>query len=400
MRKTTHQTALNVIGALCINVMLLAGCSSSSSTSASPPKAAGSAVPIVLPGETVLSGATVLSGTLVPTETTADRGAVVADLASGVMIPAFENLATSADGLVAAVTTLCVGSGTRTTDRTAAKQAWEATRGAFRFTDSMRIEPATELVLQSGVDFPIDATKVDVLLGEPAPVTSEALGLLGADVRGLRGIEHVLFAPAQLADRQCEYLVAASSIVSNRAGRMLAVWKPGAVEPARGDKSAFLYDLMNPSADGFSRTHQQTIDVIVNRMLSSVAEVQVKRLGLVSGKRNGTIDAAAADPGLAESATASCIDMLKGVRSLLDGQKLGISSLVTVVNADTVTALRDALGTAITELEMLPVPLGKASPDQVLLAEESLEEAQTIIQAEVMSQLGITLLFGDADGDG
>ena len=67
---------------------------------------------------------------------------------------------------------------------------------------------------------------------------------------------------------------------------------------------------------------------------------------------------------------------------------------------DTADAMDGNFTAAVDALEAIPSPLFTvADPAPVHAAYEALKAAQVTLRAEIASQLGVTLTFGDADGD-
>ena len=270
-------------------------------------------------------------------------------------------------------------------------------RGGWLATRAFRFGPATTLRTMSTIDFPIDGTKIDTLLAAAVPITPESLGGLGADQRGLEGVEYVLFGDDPLGERSCEYLLAATPLIADAAEGVLAGWTEG----LDGGPS-FITQLSEPGVPGgmYADVHEAYEDLI-NSMIFAIADVADARIGRASGDVTGTPLPAEVDSGRAHRAKQDAIDVITGVQRLYESDgELRIRDVVASISTDTAEKMSADLDGALAALQALADPLADATdPAPAHAAYEALKQAQVTLRAEIASELGVTLTFGDADGD-
>jgi predicted lipoprotein len=255
----------------------------------------------------------------------------------------------------------------------------------------------------SDIDFPVDSAKVDTYLAGDEPVDENGVGSLGADVRGINAIEHVLFGANPTAGRPCEYMVSAAGLVLTGAERVLDAW----TSPT-DDTPSFAAQISDPGADGsmYADVAEVYAD-IVNNIIFALGDVGDRRLGRASGDVTGSPVPAEVDAGRARRALLDTSDILDGVvevyrggRGADDDAPAGIRAVVASMSEDAAEALDEQFAAAAAAIDAIPAPLAdNTDPVPVHDAYEAVRTAQVTMSTEVASLLGVTLTFGDADGD-
>ncbi len=315
----------------------------------------------------------------------AERTEVLADVSRSVMLPAYEQLATSAQRLEATLTSYCAAPSEA--GLTAAQDAWRDTRAAWRATDAFRFGPATNLRLASAIDFPIDDAKVDALIAGRDPLTPDALAALGADVRGLGVVEDVLFS-ATPDTRACTLAASASGLVATATGRVAELWR-----------TEFAESLANPSKSAYLN-EQAALDDIVNGMILALADLSSTRLGKAAGMESGLPETAAVDPGEARNAAPEAAQTLASVRAVYGDAERGVRREVAAMSPNAAKRLDAQLQQAAEAVDALPSPLATARDvAPIKAADDRVREILVTLRTEVASLLGVTLSLGDADGD-
>lgn len=327
----------------------------------------------------------------------AQRQDVLTALTTGVMVPAYQEVATSTSTLVSSVEAACTALGDAAA-LTAAQDAWSSARGAWLATRAFRFGPATTLRTMSTIDFPIDGSKIDALLAGSEVLTEDSVKALGSDQRGLGGIEYVLFADTEPHDRACSYLEAASQLVADTSAAVLAAWKDGTFSGP-----SFADQLQHPGEGGGMYANESEVyGDLINSMIFAIADVADARIGRASGDVTGTPEPQDVDSGPARRAIQDAIDVVAGTKALYDGAAdgMGVRDVVATISDETAEAMDANFTTALDALDAIPEPLFTVTdPAPVHAAYEALKAAQVTLRAEIASQLGVTLTFGDADGD-
>jgi predicted lipoprotein len=256
----------------------------------------------------------------------------------------------------------------------------------------------TKLRVMSTVDFPIDESKIDALLAGDTALTQESVKALGSDQRGLGGVEYVLFADTPPDDRACSYLQATAQLVADTTAAVLAGWKEGL-----DGAPSFTEQLQHPGvAGGMYATESEAYEQLINSMIFAIADVADARIGRASGDVTGTPQPQEVDSGRAHGTIQNAIDAVSGIKALYDGasEGKGLRDVVAAISDDTAAAMDANLAAALDALNAIPSPLFDVTdPAPVHAAYEALKSAQVTLRAEIASQLGVTLTFGDADGD-
>ena len=347
---------------------------------------------------------------------TADREAVLANLATTVIAPAYQHLDESADALVAATTALCAAPDAA--HLAAAQEAWDTTRAAWRSTEAFRLGPATTFRSAAAISFPVDLAKVEAVLADPAqlpdPVTTDGVAALGADTRGLPAVEQVLFspgAPGDLAGRRCAFALGASELVAAATERLRVTWIDGTDGAA-----PFVEQLSSPGGDSMFADTTEALADLVNGTIAALSQAADMRLGRVTDDVTGTAAPEEVDAGAAHRARADTLDILGSVQAVHDGLPVGtpppaagaeastsgLGALIGAMAPDTETLLARQLGDAAAAVEALPDPFfdyGEPDMAPTSAAYELVRAARVTMRTEVASALGVTLSFSDSDGD-
>jgi len=299
-------------------------------------------------------------------------------------------------------------------DLAALRQAYLDARVPWEESQAFGFGPAADLHAQAGIDqSPLDAAKLDAELASDVELSVKYVRGLGANKRGLHAIEYLLFpegdaeqetallAADTMGERRRQYAAAAGRLVADGAEALWAAWDPESGGYARRFSQPGGPESVSPSV-------QAGLDTLLNEAVVAselVANVKLGRpLGVTTG---GNIDPAAQE---SERAGASLSDMrasLRGIRNVYFGARDGEAepSLTTLVHAKSPSAdvhARAALAEAEAALLAIPEPFTLAleeSPDRVRAAYDALKTLKRVLATEVLSSLGASLKFSDADGD-
>lgn len=299
-------------------------------------------------------------------------------------------------------------------DLAATRQAYLDVRTPLAEAQAFGFGPAAELHSPAVLDqSPIDTAKLDAELASETELTPQHLRSLGANKRGLHAIEYLLFPEddatleaALLADdvvgeRRRQFASVAGQLVAAGADALWAAWEP--------EKGAYARRFSQPGEpDSVSGSVQAGLDTLLNEavVLSEViANVKLgKPLGVTTG---GSVDPAAQESERAGASLSDMLGNLRGIHNIYFGAREGQAepSLSTLVHAKSPSAdvhAQAALADAQAALLAIPEPFGVAlteSPETVRAAYDSLKTLKRVLATEVLSSLGASLKFSDADGD-
>jgi predicted lipoprotein len=243
--------------------------------------------------------------------------------------------------------------------------------------------------------WPARPAAIDAVLEEGRPVDERLVQELGADQKGLFGLEYVLFDPKAAArgvapdargERIRRYAREVSSNVlgyAERLGRQL------------GDGRAFASALSESGQDGVHQLVAQAVDSIeivwgkLDRVVRASARME-SGAAVVEGYFSGLSLA------LASELLAGTSELYRGARGG------GLSDLVRGVQTPLDVRTRALFADAEAKLRGLGAPLERAFQTDrkgFERAQSALKTLERALKLEVASSLGITLAFGSADGD-
>jgi predicted lipoprotein len=299
-------------------------------------------------------------------------------------------------------------------DLGATRQAYRDVRAPLQEAQAFAFGPSAELHSPAVLDqAPIDTLKLEAELASEAELTPQHLRTLGANKRGLHAIEYLLFPEddpqveaALLADdtsgeRRRQFASAAGQLVADGAEALWAAWEP--------ENGAYGRRFSEPGApDSVSKSVQAGLDTLLNEavvLTEVIANVKLgKPLGVLTG---GSVDPAAQESERAGASLSDMLGNLRGIRNVYFGAREGYAepSLASLVHAKSPNAdahARAALVEAEAALLAIPEPFTLAldeSPESVRAAYDSLKTLKRVLATEVLSSLGASLKFSDADGD-
>ena len=265
------------------------------------------------------------------------RSAVVADMTDTVVPERYEGLTSESASLMALVEAWCGG------DARASEVVDQVVVARTQWVGlaPFWFGPVAEQRSRFIIDWEVDHEEIDELAASDQPVDAESLReLAGADQRGLGAVEYL--AAGELDDRRCDYARGSAALVDEETSMLAAEWS------TQGPTYASDEDAAN-----------DTLGNMVSETLFALAMVP---------------DTADADVARAQ---------LDGARWALigdGGAHVGISPLL---NDDVVDQLATEFDAAAANLD-----------------EASVMALERTIKTNVVSALGLTVNFSDADGDG
>ncbi|TAK19187.1 MAG: hypothetical protein EPO40_34960 [Myxococcaceae bacterium] len=341
-----------------------------------------------------------------------DRNAVLRDLADNVLIPTCARYGTSARALATALDALCASPTAGLLGQ--ARDQWWATRLAWKEAQVFQAGPFEALRMQATVDwYLVDASAVEATIEGGDPLTVDSVASLGANRRGLPGLEVVLFDGA-IADealvarlrggasptRRCQYLVAVGEQVARTSEAFVAAWQP--------DGGAYGRTLATAGQGSTIATTREAVDLVVNQLSNTLETLEVTRLSIPEGSRSGgtpqpdRVESSRSNASVAEVAAG-----LRGVRAIYLGtygarSGLGLTSMVAARSPSLDRSVRAELDACEASLRAITLPLQRAVLEQrpsVDAAVTELGRLKRLLRVDVANLLGVTISFNSNDGD-
>ena len=303
----------------------------------------------------------------------------------------------------------------------------EATRRTWSYLASLQLDSVQERRSWAVIDWPVSTGDItSLLLDETKDLTSERIGKRsGADQRGLGAAEYLLtlhVAPEQLrlasaetatdgtmpagtAQRRCDYLSSVVEVIREESELILDdAWL------VIDSDDAPLFMLIAPDAE-------MGVDRLVNGTIFLLEAMTDMELGRALGETSAEARLDAIVEGPLRLGVADMLAHLDGLRTVMlgtehatdfiseSGRTLSFaasSGFRLLLDDDVVSRLTDQFRDARTALGRINGPLREAvvnDPAAVSAARAALKALQVTISTEVVSQLGVTIGFSDADGD-
>ena len=325
---------------------------------------------------------------------------VIASITDDVIVPSYEALASETAALSDAVDALCAAPSDAVMND--AREAWRGARVAWARSEASGLGPVLDRRSTSVIAWAVvQPERIDAFLAANPSVTTDVVrNNISSTQRGLGGIEYVLFAgDAQslhaAGPGRCSYLIAATQVVADEAAGILDDWAVGGGSPYKDyftGRSAEPLDTSEAVAE-VVRTQVFLIRTIVDMRLAEA-------LGL-----RGDADPTAIPGGGGQHALAELRNQVLGMRDVYEGAEggLGISALIVPLSEDTDERVRAHFEASLAAIDAVDGSLREATAEgseQALAVYEELMALQDTLSTEVVSLLGVSVGFSDADGDG
>jgi predicted lipoprotein len=334
---------------------------------------------------------------LVSTSCSSDpsRGDVLAELASDGIVPMYEQLEQNAGSLVGTTVDVCDRGGAASLAD--AHAALADTRDAWSRTEAAWVGPVMNRRSWAVVDWPINTDEIEELIADDSiALDADRLGkTIGADQRGLGALEYLLGEPGvandplvQFGSRRCDYIVGLAQVIHNESRLLLNNW-------VSGDNGEDPY-MAQISAEGST-----ALDSLINDTLFLLEDIGDRELGVALGVMGGDADIERVVEGASGLATADIVGHLAGLRTVLIGDPAG-GGLSPLLGDEITSRLSGKFDVADSAAAMVGFPLREAvtaTPTQVEALREAVKAIQVTVATEVVSRLGVTIGFSDADGD-
>lgn len=324
---------------------------------------------------------------------TPDRGDVLGDLADEVIVPAYERLAVSTEALAGATAELC--STLDPDDWAAARRALGEARADWSYSEAMWVGPVMERRSWAVIDWPISPSEIEDLIADPAvEIDHDRLARrIGADQRGLGAVDYLLGPPDAAVDdladpRRCAYLAGTAEVAAAEAALLPADWTDD-------------FEGEGPYRAVFADPDGSGLDDVVNDAVFLLEAITDLELGAALGEMGREADPSRIGEGPAGLGAADLADRLEGLRAVLIGSD-DAGGLSPLLGDDLTGRLAARFASAAAAVAAIEPPLLDAvatSPQTVSAARTAIKDLQITVVTEVVSRLGVTIGFSDADGD-
>ena len=325
-----------------------------------------------------------------------DEAEVLASITDDVMVPSHEALAAETASLSDALDALCAAPSEAALND--AQGAWRDAREAWARSAASGLGPVLDRRSTGVIAWAIvQPERIDTLLASDSAITADFVrNNISSTQRGLGGIEYVLFEEEEAlaaASRRCSYLTSAASVIADEAAALRNDWTTGG-PPYR--------DYFTGRADESLETSEAVAEVVRTQVFLIRTIVDMRLAGAL-GLR-GEADPTAIPGGAGLNALADLRSEVLGMRDVYEGVEggLGISDLIVPLSEDADERVRGGFEASLAAIDAVDGPLREATAAnsaQAVAVYETLMGLQDTISTEVVSLLGVSVGFSDADGD-
>ena len=325
-----------------------------------------------------------------------DEAGVLVSITDDVMVPSYEALATETASLSNALDTLCAAPSEAALSD--AQDAWRGAREAWARSEASGLGPVLDRRSTGVITWAIvQPERIDMLLASGSPVTADFVrNNISSTQRGLGGIEYVLFGEdAALAGdpARCAYLIAAGTVIADEAAALRDDWTAGG-SPYK--------DYFTGRADESLETSEAVAEVVRTQVFLIRTIVDMRLAGAL-GLR-GEADPTAIPGGAGLNAHADLRNQVLGMRDVYQGvgEGHGISALIVPLSADADARVRSGFEASLAAIDAVDGTLREAAAagsPQAVAVYGALMALQDTLSTEVVSLLGVSVGFSDADGD-
>lgn len=332
-----------------------------------------------------------------------DRQEMLRDIVDGVVLPNHEAFAVAAKALDERAQAYVADPSAENLD--SLQVAWHTASIAWMGCDLFRFDTISRSLLHNRIDNPPpwDGFIEEIIAGGE-PISADSVNNVGSSSKGLPAIEYLIFDPASVADiatneRRQAYLLGATTILANDANELLVAWS------ADGQNYAQTF-IDNELKTG---DLQESLNLLVNQMLTEIETITWTRLGVPLGKRNnGDIH-----PERVESRYAhASLDRIRATAQTVHdtyraSEASGIDAYLNYLEADyngepLATVIDAQFVTTLDALDAIDGTLSEAIVNDFDTVDNAFTELRTLItllKSDMVNHLGVTLTFNDTDGD-
>jgi predicted lipoprotein len=283
----------------------------------------------------------------------------------------------------------------------AVREAWRAAAVPWKRVHVFRTGPIvdTNALLRASF-WPARPAAVDAIVRGTTPLDARVFDTTGVDVRGLFGLEYLLFdrengvaAPARVAGES-----------GNRARAYATLCAADVVKYAELASNAVGKDGER-YATTFAAAGQQSVNRLVGHLVESVETLAENRLALLMWmNRIGRVKPSDVEGFASGSSRALALATFEASESIYFGSEdgFGLGTLVEALSPAADEKIRAQFAVARGALLAVDGPLErvvKSDPKKIEVAHKALKALEIVLKADLTGTLGVTLTFTSADGD-
>ncbi len=337
-----------------------------------------------------------------------DRETMLANMTGDVILPAFDQFASRAGDLEAAVEALRNEPGAASLSE--AQAAWLEAAKSYKRAEMFMMGPMDQQNAAAMLNnWPTNVTGIEEELEGTEPVDETYFQQLGSTRKGFPALEYLLFdwkngnsavlEKLQSSSRRLDYARAAASDIARIASSLETAWAPEG-----GNHAAVFKAATGTDAAG-------SVNVLANEMVKLTEVVKNLKLGVPLGKKSmGVLLPENVEARFSANSIALALENLAAIEAVYSGNGQAFESYHANLEAVNATYNGQPLGDVILseistlrqELQAIDGPLQTAVEDQYDQVEKAYNSAQRLVvllKTDMISSLGLLITFTDNDGD-
>ncbi|RDV36298.1 hypothetical protein DV096_19815 [Bradymonadaceae bacterium TMQ3] len=344
-----------------------------------------------------------------------DRGAVIEDMGTGVIMPTVNALHTASQELHGAAQTLCADPSAVNLD--AARDAWLAVKAPLKRSESFSFGPARvpRVQMSMNVDkWPGRGENIEAALDTEATIDEAYLTSLDYRDRvyGFPAAGYLLFgAPEAAADtlaaytdaehlpeKRCEYLLAVTDHAAGIVAEYHTRWSP--------EGGGYLTQFVEAGSSDAFPSEQDAFTAVTGTMLFALVQISEMKLGVPLMGNEGAPMPEEVEAPYSNTSVDHALWAFEGVERLYLGsdETMGLSDYVQFRQAagNVDQTVRERITAARSALEALNEPLAETvvnDADAVQAAIDAVDQLNQAISGEVSTLLGINPTTVEGDND-
>jgi uncharacterized protein len=337
-----------------------------------------------------------------------DRGVLLENFATNIIIPSYQDFATKAEALATA--TVSFNQNTNEENLSSLQTAWRDASESWSGCDAFNhFGPAYDSSFVTRIDnFPTDFASIETKISSVDALNASYIENQGSRSKGLPAFEYLIFSKdgnsavlsryqSGEAGRRRQYLQALADNLVTKSKNLVTAWN--------NYKPKF---LASTGTDAGSSTN-----LLANSLIQAVENIKNNKLGEPAGKKS----AGGVKPNMVEAPYSGySVRLMKADLKKIQGafagiqngsNQIGFDDYLNHVNAkwqeqllsERINAQFESVGASMTQITMPLEDAVSSQTEAVDLTYNSLTSLISLLKGEMISKLGLSVTYSDNDGD-
>ncbi|MCO5229772.1 MAG: hypothetical protein M9958_01320 [Chitinophagales bacterium] len=309
------------------------------------------------------------------------------NIANNVILPTYKGLADAASDLKSAIVAL--KNDPSVANLNAAREAWKATRVFWEQSEGFLFGPVDQHGIDPSIDsWPLNIKDLDNVLNSGAELTVSVVQGYEETLKGFHTIEYLLWGAeggklvSDFTEREFEYLLACSGVLSNDTQKLYDLW-----DPSKGNFIAEIIKAGHGSSIYISE--KSALEEISNALVGIVDEVGNSKIDDPFSEHDVTLE----ESRFSNNSKSDFADNIRSVQNIYTGKfndkgnGQSINTLVKAVNPALDTKIRTQITASIEAIININGTFTSAVENQdksVVNAQSTIRELQSTLESELL----------------